>query len=363
MGPDEFHDRYPWRDEPGLDNNAYTNLMAAWALRRACDVLDLLGVERRREIENLLGLALDEASRWQEISQRMRVAFLDEGIIAQFEGYDRLEEFDWEAYRQKYGDIQRLDRILEAEGDTVNRYKASKQGDVLMLFYLFSYDELRDLLDSLGYAFEPEAIARNIDCYVRRTSNGSTLSRVVHSWVLARGDRARSWSLLADALESDLADIQGGTTAEGIHLGAMAGTVDLVQRGQTALEFRDDALWISPCLPQELQGLRLKFLYRGYWLHLDIGCDELMVSAPHGWVGPKHIGVRNEVHAFKGGDILKFSCHLAEGGFRPRLGAITRESRPSGDATQVAGEPANPILRRGSRHSASRNRKHGARAQ
>ncbi len=176
----------------------------------------------------------------------MRVPFLEDGIIAQFEDYDRLEELDWDAYRARYGDIQRLDRILEAEGDTINRYKASKQADVLMLFYLFSSTELRDLLGSMGYEFDPESIPRNIDYYMRRTSHGSTLSRVVHSWVLARSDRARSWELLTEALESDLLDIQGGTTAEGIHLGAMAGSVDLIQRGQTALEFTDHTLSHQP---------------------------------------------------------------------------------------------------------------------
>lgn len=327
MGPDEFHDRYPWRDEPGLDNNAYTNLMAAWTLRRAVDVLDLLGVESRRELEHLLAISREETARWDEISRKMRIVFLDGGIIAQFEGYDRLEELNWDAYREKYGDIHRLDRILEAEGDTVNRYKASKQADVLMLFYLFSYDELREMLASLGYAFEPDAARKNIDHYVGRTSNGSTLSRVVHSWVLARSDRTRSWSLLAEALESDIIDIQGGTTAEGIHLGAMAGTVDLIGRGQTALEFRDGTLWISPCLPEELQGLRLRLLYLGYWLYLDISCDRLTVSAPHGWGGPERIGVRNQVHSFKAGDDLEFHCHVAKGGWRPMPPPQARASK------------------------------------
>jgi trehalose/maltose hydrolase-like predicted phosphorylase len=318
MGPDEFHDRYPWRDAPGLDNNAYTNLMAAWVLHRAGDALGLIGVERRRELENALAISADEVAHWDEIGRKMRVVFTEDGLIAQFEGYDRLEELDWDGYRKKYGDIQRLDRILEAENDTINRYKASKQADVLMLFYLFSYEELRALFGTLGYPFDTDAMGRNIDYYTRRTSDGSTLSRVVHSWVLARGDRTRSWSLLAEALESDIADIQGGTTAEGIHLGAMAGTVDLVVRGQTALEFRDDALWISPCLPTELQGLRLKLLYRGFWLHLEIGCDELTVSAPHGWAGPERIGIRNQLHPFKAGDVLRLSCHPVEGGFKPR---------------------------------------------
>jgi alpha,alpha-trehalase len=44
-------------------------------------------------------------------------------VLSQFEGYERLEEFAWQGYAKKYGDIHRLDRILEAEGDTVNRYK------------------------------------------------------------------------------------------------------------------------------------------------------------------------------------------------------------------------------------------------
>ncbi|HXV23192.1 MAG TPA: glycosyl hydrolase family 65 protein [Alphaproteobacteria bacterium] len=317
MGPDEFHDRYPWREEPGLDNNAYTNVMAAWVLRRAVEALGFVGIERRRELEDLLALRREETSRWDDISRRMRLVFLDGRIIAQFEGYDRLEELDWDAYRSKYSDIQRLDRILEAEGDTINRYKASKQADVLMLFYLFSYDELQALITSLGYPFEPDVLHENIAYYVQRTSDGSTLSRVVHSWVLARSDRARSWSIFVEALESDVADIQGGTTPEGIHLGAMAGTVDLVERGQTALEFRDDALWINPCLPTELQGLRMKLLYRGYWLYLDINCDRLILSAPNGWGGPSRIGVRNQVHSFKAGDVVKFDCHVAGGGWRP----------------------------------------------
>jgi hypothetical protein len=58
---------------------------------------------------------------------------------------------DWEALEARYGDIQRLDRLLEAEGDTPNRYEASKQADVLMLFYLFSAEELEQLFEHEGW--------------------------------------------------------------------------------------------------------------------------------------------------------------------------------------------------------------------
>lgn len=112
----------------------------------------------------------------------------------------------------------------------------------------------------------------------------------------------------------------------------MARTVDLVHRGQTALEFRDGTLWISPCLPTELQGFHLKLLYRGYWLYPDIGCDRLTVSAPHGWAWPGRIGVRNQVHPIKAGDVLEFGCHLAEGGWRPASRAPTHAPAGASDA-------------------------------
>ena len=158
LGLDEFHDAYPGAATPGLANNAYTNVMAAWVLLRALDVLPLLSGMRRAELTLRLGLTPNEIARWDDISRRMYVPIQSNGIISQFEGYEALSEFDWEGYRHRYGNIQRLDLILEAENLTPNRYKLSKQADVLMLFYLFSADELRDVLGRLGYPLEPETI-------------------------------------------------------------------------------------------------------------------------------------------------------------------------------------------------------------
>lgn len=330
MGPDEFHDRYPWAEKAGLDNNAYTNVMAAWALLRAIDTRALLDPERLAELDETLGLTADEIAGWNEISRKLVVPFHN-GVISQFEGYERLEEFDWEGYRAKYGDIHRLDRLLEAEGDTVNRYKASKQADALMLFYLFSTEELGELFARLGYPFEGELIPRTVDYYLQRTSNGSTLSGIVHSWVLARSDRAGSWTQLEEALESDIADIQGGTTPEGIHLGAMAGTVDLVQRGQTGLEVRDDAIRLNPCLPEELRGLRFRLRHRGHWLEVDIGCERMIVSAPDGWAGPDRIVIRDETYPFHAGERLEVPCHLEDGGRRPVARADEHPKLAAGD--------------------------------
>jgi trehalose/maltose hydrolase-like predicted phosphorylase len=305
MGPDEFHTHYPESDEPGLNNNAYTNAMAAWVLRCAGGVLEILDEERRVKLREELGIEDEEMVRWDDISRKMFVPYHGDGIISQFEGYEELEEFDWAGYREKYDNIQRLDRILEAEEDDVNRYQASKQADVLMLFYLFSAEELTELFEHMGQEFDPEIIPRNIDYYMERTSHGSTLSRIVHYWVMARSRREHDWTLFLDALRSDIDDIQGGTTHEGIHLGAMAGTVDLIQRCHTGLEMRDDVLWFNPVLPEELSGVRLRLHYRRHWLSVSITDDKLMVSFDRGRSHAVRIGYCDEVHEMEQGETLE----------------------------------------------------------
>ncbi len=306
MGPDEFHDGYPDSATPGLNNNAYTNIMAVWVLCRALEVLDLLSDVRRAELTTRLGISAEEIARWDDISRRMFVPFHDDGIISQFEGYEKLRELDWEAYRTRYGNIQRLDLILEGENDSANRYKLSKQADVMMLFYLFSAEELRELFERLGYPFAYETIPRNIAYYTGRLSNGSTLCRVVCAWVMARSDRPRSMQFFADALQSDVSDIQQGTTAEGVHLGAMAGTVDLVQRVWTGIEVKDDVLRLHPELPQDIERLDMRIRYRGHSLDLRLTRDSLTVRGHEAAAPPISLCVDGQDHQFVGGSTRVF---------------------------------------------------------
>jgi alpha,alpha-trehalase len=312
MGPDEYHDAYPGSSEPGIDDNAYTNVMAAWVLCRALEALALLPIKRRAELREQLDLSTEETDRWEEISRRLHVPFHDGQIISQFEGYERLEELDWDGYRERYGDIHRLDRILEAEGDTPNRYKASKQADVLMLFLLLSSEDLVELFGRMGYDFDPAAIPANIDYYLQRTSHGSTLSRVVHSWVLARANRPGSWELFEEALESDIGDIQGGTTAEGVHLGAMAGTVDLLQRGIAGIEWRGPVLVLNPRLPKQLTELEFTLRHRRHWgVRVEIRDGRLRVSVPPSDAPPIAIAYREEQVELAGGESFETALRKA----------------------------------------------------
>ncbi|GHC52602.1 glycoside hydrolase family 65 protein [Streptomyces flavofungini] len=307
VGPDEYHDAYPDAERPGLDDNAYTNVTAAWVLARALDVLEMLPEPRHRELVERTGLDGGELEQWQDVSRTLHVPF-HEGVISQFSGYGELAELDWNGYRAKYGDIRRLDRILEAEGDTVNRYQASKQADVLMLGYLFSPTELRSLFKRLGYPLDDDTWRRTVDYYLARTSHGSTLSGLVHGWVLARVRRAEAWKYVQEALRGDIADLQGGTTGEGIHLGAMAGTLDLVQRGLTGLETRGGALWLDPVPLPELSEYGFTLRYQGHWgVRLRMRPGKLHISVPSSDGSPIDIELPGRAVSLEPGE----SCELS----------------------------------------------------
>ena len=303
MGPDEFHEKYPAAEQGGLRNNAYTNVMVAWLCGLAGDVLSLLPDSRADALRGRLEISEEELQLWQDMSRRMFVPFHGDRIISQFEGYEELEELDWDGYRTKYGNIQRLDRILHAEGDDPNRYKLAKQADTVMLFYLFSPSALQRLFERLGYEYHADTAARNISYYDQRTSHGSTLSFITHAGVLAELDPESSWERFLVALKSDAEDIQGGTTREGIHMGVMSGTLDLMQRAYPGTEIRDGVLHFAPRLPAAIEELSFAMQFQRTPLLVTLDAHRLTLAVhPEGVSGPIKVGVRGQIRELCPGD-------------------------------------------------------------
>ncbi len=277
IGPDEYHDGYPGSKTAGINNNSYTNIMAVFVFNKALSLHSILSEARFTQICKRLQVESAEIERWEDLSKKMFIPFHDGDIISQFQDYEKLKEFDWEGYKKKYGNIRRLDRILEAENDSANNYQLSKQADVLMLFYLFSVEELKELFGQLGYRFSQKMLHKNVDYYLQRTSGGSSLSQIVHAWVSASIRPKESWHYYNEALLTDIEDLQGATTPEGVHIGAMAGTIDMIQRCYTGLEARADKLHLTPQLPKEIEKIRLKLHYKQQWLCLYFYSDYLTV--------------------------------------------------------------------------------------
>ena len=307
MGPDEFHEKYPDAPHGGLHNNAYTNIMVAWLCDIAGQLLTLLPDSRVEALRGRLGIGADELARWQDMSRRMFVPFQDDGIISQFEGYAELQELDWDAYRAKYGNIQRLDRILRAEGNDPNRYKITKQADTVMLFFLFSDDELREIFGRLEYDYRGDTAMRNIAYYDQRTSHGSTLSYITHAGVLATLDPESSWERFLVALRSDADDIQGGTTREGIHLGVMAGTLGVMQRYYAGAHVRGDVLYFDPRVPRQLDGLSFPIQFRETPILVTVTGEHLTLAVhPESVSRPVRAGVPGDVRELRTGDRAVF---------------------------------------------------------
>jgi len=264
MGPDEFHESLPGSAEGGLSDNAYSNIMVSWMMDKAFKTLDLIGSSHRRRILDALSLTSEKLEKWDRIRHTLALHVFNDGIVEQFRGYKELKELDWDYYREKYGDIHRLDRILKSEGKSPDQYKLAKQADFLMSFYNLGTSELHQTIEGLGYTLPEDYAKRNFNYYIARTSHGSTLSRLVHArlaWEIGMKDTG--WELYMDSLRSDLVDIQGGTTGEGIHCGVMAGTVFDALASFAGMDLRGEIPVFEPRLPEHWEALEFQLNYRG----------------------------------------------------------------------------------------------------
>ena len=212
IGPDEYHEN--------VDDNAYTNVMARWNLKRAADAgVDVVDERERRH--------------WRELADSIVDGYDPAtGIYEQFAGFNGLEPLL----------ISKLAPQLPVAADMLLGHARTqtsqvvKQADVLMLHYLVP-DELA------AGSLEP-----NLDFYGPRTAHGSTLSPGVHATLLARAGRlAQALEVLRLTARIDLDDI-GHMTAGGLHLAAMGSVWRTLALGFAGLRPEDDALAIDPVL-------------------------------------------------------------------------------------------------------------------
>jgi trehalose/maltose hydrolase-like predicted phosphorylase len=230
IGPDEYH-------EP-VDDNAFTNVMARWNLKRAAE-LDGAEAPAWRQLAAGLVDGLDPTSR----------------IYEQFAGFFDLEPL-------LIADIAPR-RPISAElllgPQRTREAQVVKQADVLMLHHLVP-DEVA--ADSLG---------PNLDFYEPRTAHGSSLSPAVHASLLARAGRFReALAALRIAARIDLDDLTG-TTAGGLHLATMGSLWQALTVGFAGVRPRDGVLVVDPRLPPQWRGLHLRLTFRGcpFTLHID----------------------------------------------------------------------------------------------
>jgi trehalose 6-phosphate phosphorylase len=271
MGPDEYHEAYPVATAGGLRDNAYTNLMLSWALRW---LIDLAGRPEFPEIDQIV---LEKAKK---VAANLALEIRDDGIIAQYQGYFGLKEVDFDAYEAKYGDIHRIDRLMKAEGLSPDDYQVAKQADTLMMLYNLGAKKTFELVSGLGYQLPENWLRLNKDYYLSRTVHGSTTSRPVFAGIdVTLGDDEQALDYLKTAIGSDYYDIQGGTTAEGVHIGVMGETLEVIQNEFGGVNLRDGQIEILPKLPASWHRLAFSQIFRGTRLHIELTQNAVAVTA------------------------------------------------------------------------------------
>ena len=256
IGPDEYH-------EP-VDDNAFTNLMARWNLRRAAAAVEAHGWP-----DGPLGARPGdgtpaEVRRWLAIADALVDGYdPDTAVYEQFAGFHELEPLVVAEVAPRRPIA--ADLLLGAE--RVARAQVLKQADVLMAHHLLP-DEV-----------EPGSLEPNLRYYEPRTAHGSSLSPGVHAALFAR---ARDYGPAIDALRMaaslDLDDLTG-TTAAGLHLATMGSVWQALVFGFAGLRPHGGRLRIDPRLPPAWGSLEVRVRFRGRRLVVALGHDWLQLTA------------------------------------------------------------------------------------
>jgi trehalose/maltose hydrolase-like predicted phosphorylase len=256
IGPDEYHEH--------IDDNAYTNVMARWNIRRALEVAALLRErwpDRWARLSNRLGLEDRELLRWRTVAETMVTGWNSQTrLFEQFAGFFGLEEINLAGYA---GRSVPMDVVLGRE--RTQRSKVIKQADVVALLGL------------LPEEFPGDSGMANFRYYEPRCSHGSSLSGAMHALVAARlGDSDLALRYFQHAVAIDLAD-NHTTIAGGLHMAALGGTWLTAVFGFAGLSLQSDGIAFNPKLPASWKALKFGIEWRGRRLRIGIdGTGQLL---------------------------------------------------------------------------------------
>jgi len=253
IGPDEYHEK--------VDDNAFTNYLAAWHLLTAGEVLSWLrsfDPVKAAQLTASLGITPLREEQWGQAADEMFLPMdAETGLIEQFAGYFDLADADLRVLRDPARD-RSMQYLLGLDGGAASQ--VIKQPDVLMLLYL------------LPELFTDEQLAANYAFYDPRTDHeqGSSLGPAISAVIACRaGDAAQAYRHFLRAARADLLDVRGNA-GDGIHGASAGGLWQAVVFGFAGLEFDESGWTVTPRLPASWTRLRFAFYHRGERHEVDL---------------------------------------------------------------------------------------------
>src|SRR5208337_1519433 len=249
IGPDEYHE--------DIDDNAYTNVMARWNIRRALDAVEILRQRWPEAWERLslkLHLRQAELDEWRQVADSIADGLAARtGLFEQFSGFFGLEYIDLNDYA---GRSVPLDVVLGRE--RTQKTQVVKQADVVALLAL------------LPEEFPGDMAAKNFRYYEPRCGHGSSLSPSMHGVAAARiGDPEKALQYLRQSAAIDLSDSVVGIGG-GVHIAALGGNWMVAVLGFAGLAARGDGISLDPKLPSAWRKLAFAVQWHGRSLKIRI---------------------------------------------------------------------------------------------
>ena len=275
-GPNEY--------ENNVNNNWYSNYLAAWCLRYTLEVAQYLKESHSNEFKTLcqkLSFDLEKSAEvWMHISDNMHYPKMEDGnVYLQQEGYLDKENITC-------ADIPLSERPLNQKWswDRILRSPFIKQADVLQGFYFFADH------------FSLEELKANFDYYEPRTVHESSLSPCIHSVLASKlGYLDKAYDMFLRTSRLDLDDYNR-EVHEGLHTTSMAGTWIALVQGFGGMGLEDDGLCFRPYLPKQWKGYAFSIVFRG--VRVSVHCDIARIQLTSN--GPIEVKVWNDVITLDG---------------------------------------------------------------
>jgi alpha,alpha-trehalose phosphorylase len=292
-GPDEY--------SALVNNNTFTNLMAARNLRAAADV-----ATRYPERAAQLGASDAEITAWLKAAEAMVVPFDKElGITSQGGDFTRYRQWDFSSTRpEDYPLLLHFPYYLLYSSQVV------KQADLVLALYL------------CGEHFSAEQKRKDFDYYEAITVRDSSLSASTQAIMAAEvGHLDLACDYFRESALVDLRDL-AGNTADGLHLGSLAGAWSAAVAGFGGLRDNGDVLSFAPRLPPALNGLSFRLMYRGRRIRVDLSHDAARYQLLAG----------DDLELWHHGELIKLSAGAPETRAVPPFAAPPPVSPPVGRA-------------------------------
>lgn len=254
-GPDEY--------TALVNNNYYTNAMAAYHLSHTLSLMDQLkeeDPESYQELKKRLHMTLEELQLMKRAAKKMYMPYDDHlGIHLQDDSFLDRKPWDFDNTPKSHHPL-----LLYYHPLKIYRHQVLKQADTVLAYFLL--DDVSDRVMERGY-----------DYYEPLTTHDSSLSLCVYAMMAARiGKTEESYDFFKKTLRLDLDNLHHNTK-DGLHIANTGGAYMGMVYGFGGFRIKPEGIVIRPLKPKAWDSYTFRLNYRGQLVTVQVA-DTIVVT-------------------------------------------------------------------------------------